>query len=1588
MSETPELTQPPRPTLPLEPVARYERAHWAYRWLRRLAYTFYFLFLVAFGLVAALVVLVETPRVQNLLVPALNRYLQKTLQTEVHVRRVEIQLFDKIAFYDVVLKDQQGHTILGAKRIRIGMLSLGLWKLIAHPEQEHLITARLIELVEPEFRIYSRRADGKLNLSFLFPKNTQPDTTRKPPFLLSAYIGQLKIVNGKLWACDSTAPLESIRPKAGHLNYKHVKFDKLNFEGTAELYRMGALKVDIRHVSGREIYSGLVLKHFEANYWCELGIYPLMTDPWFKDQYAPNWEAVNVKAHLGNSVMDFDLRMLKETMLSIVKTKGNRRFEVTFRPSVLDFHTIDYFSPIDIPPKGLLRVEGRVYGDYKTLRSKRLKLGLGQRTRLDASVRVSNYTKPENFFMELDLQPSTIDPQDAFVLLPTLNLPKELKRVGLTTVEGYFGGFFTDFVARASFQAAAGFARSDLRLRFDRKKRELSYSGNLETRNLDLDTLLDIHATQRLNFTGFVQGKGLDIETVELEARFRMATSLIRGEEVDSANGRVTLDRGLVEGELQVRDNSGDFNGLVNLNLSDSIPTYRFRGDVRRLNLHKLGLTDQELLLTTIGNVDMQGNTLDDIRGYARLLKITLERPDTVQVLRVEDLVGRLEENSLTGKRFTLKGSKERRRELFNLVMEGNFSFSQADTLVRRLVREAKLFLLNDSVQIREYYARRAQKLPDQLNFDFALQTGDVAEVLRFLRIPAYISPNARARGQFRSGQVDAAQVRIIADSLVLDSFYRMRYVQVDLSLTKPANENQLNASGVLKVSRLQIGKGLEFQQLFLRPYWAGEHIDYLVSFRQDSFRNVVRLAGTLDYAPGLVVNQFDADQSSLQVGDSLWLLSPGNRIRVTPNSIQVDSLSLLTSTQEIFINGLDNGYQSEGITLRVSQLQLRSLNNFLPSRLSLAGEANVEFVLRNLLNEPILELNGRVRRLAYAGLSYGDLALASDWNQAQNRLQLQASLIGKSDTLLNLAGSYDPKALQNSLDFNLLSDNLPVALIQPFVQGILYEMEGQIDIQDLHIGGTLAKPIVQGYALVDARFGIDYFRTKYSIRHRVRFNETNIFFDDLNLVDVNRNRAVIYGYIYHQNFSRFNFDIQFKEIRNFLLANTTNKDNNLFYGRMFIRRGFGFIEGELSRINITANVETANGTEVSIPISSYREGQSLDYVFFRQRGSKQRYPNTQNKAIGLSLNLTISATPDATLRLIFDEKVGDIIKGRGTGTITLGLTQGGEFSMTGGYTVTEGNYTFTLQNFIRKEFGIRPGGTITWTGDPLQAEMNLQAVYSRVVSASSLLASAGGRFAASSDSVQSSIPTDVLMNLTGNLLNPSIQFAIQLPNLNAESAFLILTALNAIQNDQQELNRQVFSLLLFNRFAPLGNFLGEGNAVGGVTSSVSEFVSSQFNYWLSQALGSDNVGVNVSSREFNEVFLSVRAQLFNKRVTVERNGVLVSSRQRDFSIGNLSVQVRILPLNLDRARPGYGVMAFEVFQRENLGMVNNIASVNRGLGVFLKQDFDSLRELFRRLAQDERRRKEERDANRQKRMLKPTPPPTTPEPETTPRNR
>jgi hypothetical protein len=413
-------------------------------------------------------------------------------------------------------------------------------------------------------------------------------------------------------------------------------------------------------------------------------------------------------------------------------------------------------------------------------------------------------------------------------------------------------------------------------------------------------------------------------------------------------------------------------------------------------------------------------------------------------------------------------------------------------------------------------------------------------------------------------------------------------------------------------------------------------------------------------------------------------------------------------------------------------------------------------------------------------------------------------------------------------------------------------------------IFGKLPKLNIEGIGKIDKLSStFNFLNTRYSIETATLILNNNEFafspaletdeksnevISGIVIEDQEGNKGYMGGRILHNRLKDWGIDMDLVFNRN-LTLNTDESSNMPFYGKVYAS-GKAKISGLFSNLTMDITAETNYGPKneqslLVLPIMKPVEvNQAMDYVVFKNMKQTIQADSTlskpKNTVGGIEVKMNITATPAATARIIIDEKAGDVIEGRGSGKIQLDYTREGELKLNGDYTIEQGNYLFTYRNIINKPFTVQKGGTIRWSGDPYNADVNLKAKYVQKSRLYNLLVSYQEELqnTETRDAANKPVDVEVIMNMTGSLMRPDIKFGLNISgDVGGKVATLSNMAMRAIQQDESKLNRQVFGLIALNQFLPEENAAANINLGASSFNTLSEMVSQQFSRYLGDLL-------------------------------------------------------------------------------------------------------------------------------------------------------
>jgi len=457
------------------------------------------------------------------------------------------------------------------------------------------------------------------------------------------------------------------------------------------------------------------------------------------------------------------------------------------------------------------------------------------------------------------------------------------------------------------------------------------------------------------------------------------------------------------------------------------------------------------------------------------------------------------------------------------------------------------------------------------------------------------------------------------------------------------------------------------------------------------------------------------------------------------------------------------------------------------------------------------------------------------------------------------------------------------------------------------------------------------------------------ISFDNVTIEDNYNDVAIANGTFLHKWFKNWNFDISL-DANKFLFLNTTTADNNLYNGKVFAS-GLASIghDSYTDKTTLDINIKTEKGTIFNIPMNDNVDVEENNFVEFVNKDTNQ-FTINQKKNVDLTdieMNFDLEINENARVKLIFDDQIGDVMQSTGNGNLRLNINTLGDFKIFGNYKIKDGDYLFTLQNVINKRFDLDEGGVISWNGDPYTATINLTATYRLRARLYDLLASID-----SSAIYKKRIPVDLNLTMKNALLNPDISFDIDLPTADEATRSKVKSILYVSSEEEniQELNKQVFSLLVLNRFLPPPNQKSAyASANVGATTS-SELISNQLSNWLSKISNNFDIGVNYHPGDQlsnQELELALSTQIFNDRLTIDSNfgfskkdNISNQAQNSNNLIGDVTIEYKI-------SKSGkFRVKAFNVSNQYSFDQINS--PYTQGLGLFYKEEYDSWGELYK----------------------------------------
>ncbi|HNG40728.1 MAG TPA: translocation/assembly module TamB domain-containing protein, partial [Cyclobacteriaceae bacterium] len=699
---------------------------------------------------------------------------------------------------------------------------------------------------------------------------------------------------------------------------------------------------------------------------------------------------------------------------------------------------------------------------------------------------------------------------------------------------------------------------------------------------------------------------------------------------------------------------------------------------------------------------------------------------------------------------------------------------------------------------------------------------------------------------------------------------------------------------------------------------------------------------------------RFLKDQVMLNYSE--WAVADDNYLEFSKHGLVAHNFSISKEPERI---ALITTVKDSTLALEFQQVQLSNLTRVVRGVMPASGmlDGNLKFTSSS---SGRFSSELKISELEILEKPFGDLTLGL--SHAGDRYTIDMALTNQGSNL-TAKGYYVSNPTTSSFDLSANFDPLNLQAIEPLSFGQLQKVEGRAT-GTLKISGTFEKPVIRGtISFREASFKSTYLNSSFTLKNEsITFNEQGIRLNNFTITDTKKNDAVLDGSILTDAYRDFRFNMRLTT-RNFQVLNTTAEDNKMYYGKVKLNTK-AFITGNSRRPRVDVTVGFSDDTNLT-----YVVPQSQKSVM-EQRGivefvDKDAYKDPflanlnlsdtiRNTFSGMNISANLELNDKETLNIVIDPITGDKLTIKGTSTLTFDMTSSGNMSLTGRYEITEGTYNFSFYKLVKREFKILKGGSLTWSGDPLNAQIDIRASHLVETSPIDLLASQTSDQTVL-NTFRQRLPFYVYLDIKGQLLAPMIGFKIDMP-VDKQSAFggTIYAKILDINSRESDLNKQVFALLILRRFISENPLQSQGGSdIANTTrTSVSRLLSDQLNQ-LSENVKGVQLSLDIKSYEDystgqaqgnTQVQLGVSKSLLNDRLVVKLSGNVSvegeNTTQKDASdyIGDLALEYKLT---------SDGRFRITGFRTSNYDMIDGELT-ETGVGLIYVKDYNTLKELFK----------------------------------------
>ncbi|MFK7812442.1 MAG: translocation/assembly module TamB domain-containing protein [Maribacter sp.] len=1437
-------------------------------------------------------IILSLPAVQTRFANFATNSINKEFGTNINIDKLKVSLISwNTSLTNVYIEDYERDTLFYVSELTTSILNV-----------RNLVNGKLefgdIAIDKLDFKLKTYKDSTATNLEIFIDKldDGKPRKPGTPPFFFSS--SNVEIANSTFKLYDEN------RETVEQLNFKNLNISAEDFQ-----------------ILGPEVTTDIKAMSFNSHRGLQVD--KLSTDFKYTKQQM-RFDSLGIKTPeselKGNLVFNYDRKDFKDFLNKV-------NIQADFTESTVAFDEINkLYNQFGTGKK--VTFASSINGVLNDLNAENL-FAQSDNTGIRGDFNFKSlFSKEQPFVMDAKMKNVTTSYYELRALLPNFlgTLPTTFQKLGQFTVRGDVVVSETAIDAKVNLNTSVGSSYTDIELTNINDIDNAEYKGFVSLIDFDLGRFTERKSLGKTTFDFNVEGKGITQENLNTEVIGQVYSVDFNNYTYKNIKVSGIVKDQLFDGNLSADDENLKFNFKGLAEFGSGSNNFNFIANVDYADLKKLNfINDSISIFKGNVNMDISGSSLDNIAGDIKFTKTNFQNKNDTYYF--EDF-----KVSSTFAPDSIRTIEINSTDIITGYLKGNFKVQELGKLVQNSLGTVY-------TNYRPFEISEGQTLA----FNFKIYN----KIVDVFFPEVKFDPNTFIKGN------------IVAD----DGDFKLNFKSPSISaFGTQADEIEMKVDNKNPLFNTYVSVGD-----LSTPYYDVKDFNLINTTLKDTlfFRSEFRGGSEYDDSYNLnfyhTFNQQNKSVIGLKTSDvsfkgNTWVL---NKEGDTKNKVIINRTLDSISIQEIVMNNDEEEQirlrgQLADSTFKDLQLQFKivSLDKIAPviDSLNLGGEVNGTLNVFQKDGIYLPSSNLGIDDFSINDIRLGDLTMGIVGNKDLTDYVVNTQITDNGIEKLGIVGNISNRGdvptaqlLANFRDFELEP-------FSPLGEGIIDNIRGDLN-GSVRINGELNNPEINGLlTLNNAGIAVPYLNVDYSFapNSRVRLENQTFDFEQVALTDVDeRTRATIDGTIKHSFFKDWLLDLNVNTNNDrLLILNTAYDEEELYYGKGFLN-GTGRIFGPTKALTIKVDGRTARGTSLNIPLSDVASLGDYSFINFIDKKNRVVFDEQRvlNEVEGLELEFDLVVTPEAEVSIVTDVKTGSTLKGTGEGIILMRINTRGRFDMFGDFVVVTGEYNYKFGGLIDKKFKVKPGGTIVWEQDPLAALLNMEAVYNLNANPGALL---------DDQNYSRAISTDVVIELTGELENPTIGFDIEFPGSNS----IVQSELEyRLQDPALEEKNAIFLLAQ-------GSFFNDNGGLNGqaITGNITQSVTSMLNQLLSSGDDKFKLGIdweqsqqatlNTDATTNSRLGVTVSTQLSDRVLINGKVGVPVGGTSETIVAGDVEVQ---LLLNEQ------GTLSAKFFSRQGdvqEYLADQLGST-QGVGLSYEVDFDNFKELWQKVFKKEKEKVE-----------------------------